>query len=246
MILEPVLAIDDGVPHSESAREYARRFAQQLGARVADHAAATVRDARDAVIERGARLVVVAGASALARPLIEQMSAPVILVPTDLPAARSLWRAVVPLTGKPDADAALAFTVKLAHALGMEVTAAHVTDPQAADAGLTAASRYADAPHHEYPSQLDEFVLRALPQCTAEERATLTDLVLARGDALAELLQLVRERDADLLVTSWQGRIARPDSRLLERLTGALRCPLVVVKAPSHGPFRLKVGPDFE
>ena len=239
MTLEPVLVIDDGGPHSEAAREYARRFAEQLGARVADQPAATARDARDAVIERSARLVVVAAESPLARDLIEQTATPVVLVPARLPAARSLWRAIVPLTGKPDADAALAFTVKLAHALGMEVTAVHVADPQADDIG------YADAAHHEYPNQLAEFAQRALPECSADERAALTELVLARGDALAELLKLVRERDADLLVTSWQGRIARPDSRLLERLTGALRCPLVVVKAPAHGPFRLKVGQDF-
>lgn len=244
MKLERILAVDDGVPHSEAAREYARRLATQLGATALDCAATTARAARDAAVDRRAQLVVIAGGSALVRELVEQTAVPVVLVPRALPADRPLWRAIVPLTGKADGDAALGFTVGLAQSLGMQVTAIHVADPHADR--LEVAAQYADAPHHEYPSQLEEFVQRSLPVASAGERATLTELVLARGDALAELLRLVRERDADLLVAGWQGRMARPGSRLLERLTAALRCPLVIVKPPAHGPFQLKVGPDFE
>ena len=238
--LEMLSVVDDGSPACEELRDYARWLAGELGADT--HAIAP-----DRVPTAGDGLVVAAGASAAARAVVERSAAPVLLTPHAPARRRPLWRAVVPLTGAPGADTALAFAVGFAQRAGMQVIAVHVADPHAdAGSGLEGAAQYADAPHHEYPQQLEEFARRALPQCTLAERATLTELVLCRGDVIAELLTLVRERDADLLIAGWQGRLARPGSRLLERLSGALRCPLVIVKPVSHGPFRLNVGPALE
>lgn len=234
MTLETLFVVDDG------AADYAQWLAGELGVTARAIPLAGVPIARDGV-------VVAAGASAAARGIVERSAAPVLLTPYAAPRRRPLWRAVVPLTGSPGADSALAFAVGFAHRTSMQVIAVHVADPHAdAGSGLEGAAQYADAPHHEYPQQLEEFAQRALPQCTVTERATLTELVLCRGDVLAELLTLVRERDADLLVIGWQGRLAQPGSRLLERLSAALHCPLIVVKPASHGPFRLNVGPAFE
>ncbi len=239
--LDRLLVLDDGSPASVTARNYAERFSEQTGASCESRTAAADLHAT------GGFAIVVPSTSPDARKIVERSAAPVILTPTALPAPRPLWRSIVPLTGQPSADAALVFAVRLAGALRMEVVAVHVADPNAeSGTGLEGAAHYADAAHHEYPHQLKEFVQRALPQCSAAERAALTDLVLCRGDVIAELLTLVRERDADLLVVGWQGRLARKGSRLLERLSSALRCPLVIVKPISHGPFRLKVGPDLE
>lgn len=235
-----LFVVDDGSAATADVREYAQWLAGTIGATTrtitADDAAAA-----------GDGLVVAAGASDAARRIVERSAAPVLLTPYAPARRRPLWRAVVPLTGKRGADSALAFAVAFADHAGMQVIAVHVADPHAdAGSGLEAAAQYADAPHHEYPHQLEEFAQRALPQCTLAERATLTDLVLCRGDVIAELLTLVRERDADLLIVGWQGRLARPGSRLLERLSSALRCPMIIVKPVSHGPFRLNVGPAFE
>ena len=239
--LDTLRVLDDGTANGAGAREYAERFAAQTG--VACEQRSTIDD-----LQPGVRhALVVPSASPAARGVVERSIAPVILTPATLPRSRPLWRAVVPLTGLPGGDAALEFAVRFARALQMQVIAVHVADPNAdAGTGLEAAAHYADAAHHEYPHQLNEFAQRALPQCSATERAALTDLVLTRGDVVAELLTLVRERDADLMVVTWQGRLARNGSRLLERLTEALRCPLVVVKPVSHGPFRLKVGAELE
>lgn len=239
--LDTLLVLDDGSAAGAAACDYAKRLAAQTGA--ACETCATAADMHASI----GRALVVPSASANARVTVERSATPVILTPAALPKPRPLWRAIVPLTGQRGGDAALEFAVRFASALRMQVIAVHVADPNAdSGTGLEAAAHYADAAHHEYPHQLNEFAQRALPQCSAAERAALTDLVLTRGDVIAELLTLIRERDADLLVVTWQGRLARKGSRLLERLTTALRCPLVIVKPVSHGPFRLKVGADLE
>lgn len=239
--LETLLVLDDGSAASAGARDYAERFAAQTGVACERRTTATDMHATHA------QLLVASSGAPDARTIVERSAVPVILTPTEPPPPRPLWRAIVPLTGSASGDAALEFAVRLAGALRMQVVAVHVADPNAdSGTGLEAAAHYADAAHHEYPRQLKEFVQRALPQCSAAERAAITDLVLCRGDIIAELLTLVRERDADLLIVTWQGRLARSGSRLLERLGTALRCPLVIVKPVSHGPFRLKVGADLE
>lgn len=244
--LDLLVVVDDGSPAGAAASRYAERLAEQFNAElhhVRSDAAATI---RDAIVASGAQLVVVPADAAAMRVVVEQSAVPVLIAPTALPEARPLWRAVVPLTGKPNGDSALTLAVRIGQALKMEVIAVHVADPNAGETGLEAAAHYADAPHHEYPHQLEEFADRALPHCSAAERATLKDLVLCRGDAIAELLGLMRERDADLLVVGWQGRLARPGSGLLERLLRASQRPLLVAKPSAHGPFRLRVGPEFE
>lgn len=239
--IDTLLVLDDGSAAGADAREYADRFAAQTGVACESRA-----DATD-MQTTGAHALVVSSSASAARALVERSAAPVILTPAKLPRERPLWRSIVPLTGQSGGDAALEFAVRLAGPLQMQVVAVHVADPNAeSGSGLEGAAHYADAAHHEYPHQLKEFVQRALPQCSTAERAALTDLVLTRGDIIAELLRLVRERDADLLIVTWQGRLARKGSRLLERLSEALRCPLVIVKPVSHGPFHLKVGDELE
>lgn len=179
---------------------------------------------------------VVAGADAIgrAREAVEQGARHVLLQQGD--AGDRPWRrAVVPVSGRRDADRTLAFAAGLAEDLGMEIIAAHVAVPGATGAGLDRAAHYADAAHHEYANRLEEFVQRALPQCSAAEQQTVREIVLARGDLAAELDKLVGAKQADLLIV---------EGGAFEVLAGSGHT-LLVVKPAKRSRFRLKVGEWF-
>src|SRR5690606_6521572 len=130
--------------------------------------------------------------------------------------------------GEVQTDDALALAVRVAVALDMEVHAAHVADPQ--DGHLEASTRYADAIHHEYPSQLDEFVRRALPNCPPADCSRIVELALCTGDTADELLGLIDARDIDLIVVGWAGRFMRGRARVLRQLLAQISQPVLLVK----------------
>lgn len=178
------------------------------------------------------------------RTVIERSPVPVLVLPTEYTERLPWTRAVVPVSGTLEADDALTFAVRLAGILDLDIVAAHVADPGAGNDGLEAAARYADAPHHEYPQQFEEFVRRALPHCTADECRRITGLVLCHGSILAELLNLVEQRSTDLLVLGWDAGLGDHRHTLVAALIDKLHCPLLLVKAATRTPFRLKVGED--
>lgn len=148
-------------------------------------------------------------------------------------------RAVVLVSGRRDGDAALAYAAALAAERGIELIAVHV---DAAGGRLERAAHYADAPHHEYPAQLDEFVRRAVPGGSEAERAAITDIVLCHGEPASALRAVMAERGADLLIV---GARAAREPGIDELLSDAER-PVLVVRAPGREPFRLKVGKWLE
>ncbi len=171
--------------------------------------------------------------------VIERSPVPVLLLPPGYRERLPWRRSLVPLSGEVQGDDALALAVRVAVALDMEVHAAHVADPH--DGHLEASTRYADALHHEYPSQLDEFVRRALPSCPPADCRRIVELALCSGDTADELLGLVGSRDIDLIVVGWAGRFMRGRARILRQLLAAITQPVLLVKPAPAPPFRLKV-----
>lgn len=180
------------------------------------------------------------------RAVLERSPVPVLLLP---PAYREVlpWeRVLVPVSGEPEGDEALALAVRLATALGLEVHVAHVAGGDAGDESLAARARYADAIHHEYPRQLQELVARALPHCGAEESRCIVDVALCHGDVAGELLGLMERKRVSVLVVGWHGRFATGRARVLKHLIRVISSPVLLVKRTVRMPFRLKVGEEIE
>jgi nucleotide-binding universal stress UspA family protein len=180
------------------------------------------------------------------RAVIERSPVPVLLLPPAYAEALPWERALVPVSGEAGADEALALAVRLANALGLEVHVAHVTDSDVTDEGLAAAARYADAPHHEYPRRLEEFVSRALPQCAPAECRCIRKIALCRGDITRELTGLIERDRVSLIVVGWHGHFMTGHARVLKDLIQRVSCPVLLVKPAARMPFRLKVGAEIE
>jgi hypothetical protein len=109
-----------------------------------------------------------------------------------------------------------------------------------------ARARYADALHHEYPGQLEEFVRRALPHCAPRECRCIEDVALCHGDVAAELLTLIERKRASVVVVGWHGVLMTGHADILKRLIERVTGPLLLVKPAVRMPFRLKVGEEIE
>lgn len=182
----------------------------------------------------------------VARAVIERSASPVLLLPHAYREVLPWTRILVPVSGEVEADEALALAVRLAHTLDLDVHVAHVADPDSGDEGLAARARYADALHHEYPRQLEEFVGRALPHCSPEECRRVADIALCHGDAAAELLDLIERKRISLLVVGWRGRFMTGRARVLKHLLQVITQPVLLLKPEPRMPFRLKVGEEIE
>jgi nucleotide-binding universal stress UspA family protein len=182
----------------------------------------------------------------VARAVIERSPVPVLLLPPSYREALPWERALVPVSGEAETDEALALAVRMANALNLEVHVAHVADPDAGDVNLAARVRYADALHHEYARQLEEFVSRALPHCAPEGSRCIEDVALCHGDVAAELLTLIERKRVSVLVVGWHGRFMAGHARVLKRLLQEIPTPVLLVKPAVRVPFRLKVGEDIE
>lgn len=175
------------------------------------------------------------------REVIEKSRAPVLVLPRGYQEALPWRSALVPVSGEPGTDASLTLALRLAQALDLTVTVAHV----AAGREQEAKSRVgvsSDEPYHEYPSLLNEFVSRACPMCSAAERGRIEDFRLYHGDIAAELRGLIEEKRISLLVVGWHGRFMAGHAPVLKALIQRITCPVLLVKAVPREPFRLKIG----
>lgn len=179
------------------------------------------------------------------RAVIERSPAPVLLMPPAYREALPWERILVPISGEAEGDEALTMAMRLAAVLDLAVHVAHVSDGEAEE-GLAAAARYADAPYHEYPRQLEEFVSRAFPHCSPDECRRIKEIALCRGDVVAELLNLIGQKRVSLLVIGWRGRFMTGHARVLKQLIQVITCPVLLVKPAARAPFKLKVGNEIE
>ncbi len=180
------------------------------------------------------------------RAIIERCAEPVLLLPPNYLETLPWERALVPVSGETDIDEALAVAVRLANVLGIEVHVAHVADSEEGGESLSARARYADALHHEYPRRLEEFVSRALPQCTPEECRRIVDVALCHGEIVKELLQLIERKRVSLIVVGWHGRLLNGRAQVLTEMIHAISIPVLLVKAEPRTTLRLKVGEEIE
>lgn len=180
------------------------------------------------------------------RAIIERCAEPVLLLPPNYLETLPWERALVPVSGETEVDEALALAVRLANALDLEVHVAHVSDSDVGDESLSARARYADALHHEYSGQLEEFVSRALPQCAPEECRRIVDIALCHGDVVTELLKVIERKQIGLIVVGWHGRFLTGRARVLTRLIQMISNPVLLVKREHRTTLTLKVGEEIE
>jgi nucleotide-binding universal stress UspA family protein len=180
------------------------------------------------------------------RAIIERCTVPVLLLPPNYREALPWERALVPVSGETEVDEALALAVRLANVLDLEVHVAHVADSDAGNESLSARARYADALHHEYPGQLEEFVSRALPQCAPEECQRIVDIALCRGDVVTELLKMIEHKRISVIVVGWRGRFLSGRARILTELIQTIANPVLLVQRKPRTTLTLKVGEEIE
>lgn len=217
----------------------------------------------DEIAHHGARLVVLSargdglaaerGESQLlgrvSQAVVEQSPVPVLLVPEHYHERIPWQRLLVPVSGEPSAERALAVAVELANDLDLSVMVAHVVDPaqgETADGSLVAAARYADAPHHELPGAFDEMISRALPQYSQEDTRCIRGVSLCHGDIAGELLKLAAGPETSAVAVGWHGRFAQGHAEVFKQLLDELDCPLLLVRPRPRMPFRLKVGAELD
>ncbi len=180
------------------------------------------------------------------RWVAEQSRVPVLVVPSAYRERLPWTRALVPISGEFEADAALGVAVRLANAVGFAVEVAHVVGAGGEPAGLAAEARYADAPYHEYPHRLHELVSRLLPECGPDECECIENVLLCRGDPGEELFTLIEKHSVSLLVMGWHGRFVRGHAGVVKQLLATIDCPILLVKAAPRPAFKLKVGEEIE
>lgn len=174
--------------------------------------------------------------------VIESSDVPVLVLPYAY-RVRLPWKtALVPISGEPQADEALAVAVRLGNELDLALTVAHVVGVRADGAGLLAETRYADAAHHEYPARLDRLVERALAGSGRREARCIRDVVLGRGDVASTLLEAIEERKAGVIVIGWHARLLAGHAQVLRALLRGMSCPALLMRASPAPPFELKVG----
>lgn len=178
------------------------------------------------------------------RSVLENTEAPVLVLPSAYRQRLPWTTALVPISGDPRADEALTVAVRLSNELGLWTTVVHVLDG-GDEAGL-AATRYADSAHHEYPDRLEELVRHGLSACGRDEAKCIADVALLRGDVADELLNLVEDRKADLVVIGWRGRFYAGHAQVVRALLARSTVSLLFVKASRSAPFKLKVGDELD
>jgi len=171
----------------------------------------------------------------VAREVLSQCPVPVLLLPLR-------YREVLPWTsmlaaasGEAAGDKALASAVRLAGALGLEVTVLHSAD-----------DRYVDSPHHELPRRLQEMVTGGVATADPQEARCVSDVVLRQGDPAAALLEEAVQRRSSVLALGWHGALAPGRARVLKRLLEQSSLALLVTRAPEVSSATLKVGSEID
>lgn len=179
------------------------------------------------------------------REVIERSDIPVLVLPPAYEESLP-WRSIlVALSGEITNDEALTPVLRLAHALHLGVSVAHVV-AAGAKTGGEPDRMYADANHHELAERLNEMVARVCPLCSAEERGHIEDFRLAHGDVARELVQLIDQKQASVLAVGWRGRFMEGHAEVLKALIQQVHCPVLLVRPARKAPFRLKIGDALE
>lgn len=157
---------------------------------------------------------------------------PVVLVPPERGLVSwHLQHVLVPHDGTPTTSAALKPAIEIAELAEAELLVAHVTDVGAtpAEPGSYTAPRYVDQPQHEWPAWSNEFAKRLASLCPLAH--THVRVVLAHGNAAAEVLRLSDRQSTDLIILAWRGKWEIPRAATLKAILRQSSCPAMVVRA---------------
>lgn len=183
--------------------------------------------------------------------IIEESRVPVLLIPPCYEQALPWKTVLVPMSGEARTDASLMLAVQLGKALHLKVSIVHVVDLETADASARAIGCYCehcycDQAHHECPQMLNEFITRACPFCSVEEKRCINEFALVQGDVTTEVLRRAKERKFSLIVVGWHGHFVGEHARVLKSLCGTVTAPVLLVRPSEKATFKLKVGEEFE
>ncbi len=177
--------------------------------------------------------------------VMERSRVPVLLLPEGSEGGLPWKRLVVPVSGGPESDRAVALSVRLAEALDLSVQVAHVAGEGGREAEPHGApAQYFDQLHHECAGQLEELVTRAVTTVSTAQRGCIQGLSLRRGQVVAELLDQVKP-EGSVLAIGWNGQLGSGRAGILKPLLRALAVPLLLVKAERRAQFHLKVGEEL-
>lgn len=154
--------------------------------------------------------------------LITRARKPVVVVPPDAREPNAIERMLVALDGTRASAEALAEAIKQVYAQDVEVVLLHVL-------GEDRLPRFADHVQHETRSWTDEFLARYCPE--GVEPVTLEVRV---GHAEECVLDVLREKGADLLALGWRQNLAAGRARVVREALARSPVPVLLVPADAH------------
>jgi nucleotide-binding universal stress UspA family protein len=181
-----------------------------------------------AAVAFGARATPAPGLGRVARALLGSLEVPMLVVRPGMRPVERMRRLVVPLEGSPSASAAMQHADDAFCARGREIVMLHVvTSDSPLEPGSLPAPRIVDQEHYEWAAWQEEFTMR-FSQCVEGGRHRVCVRV---GDPAKAILREARELDAELVVISWRGSLAKDRAPVVRALLEASPCPVYLVPA---------------
>ena len=194
---------------------------------------ARLSSAGTAAVAFGARATAGPGMGRTALALLGSLDVPMLVVRPGMRAVDRLRRLVVPLEGSPSASAAMQHADDAFCARGREIVMLHVvTSDSPLEAGSLPAPRIVDQEHYEWAAWQEEFTMR-FSQCVEGGRHRVCVRV---GDPATAILRETRALDAELIVISWRGSMAKDRAPVVRALLERSPCPVYLVPAGVEGP----------
>jgi nucleotide-binding universal stress UspA family protein len=161
-------------------------------------------------------------AGSIALQVITLGEVPVVVVPPDGPAHRTIESVLVPLDGTRTSAAALSEVVELAHQAALQIVVAHVYTSQTLPA-------FDDHVPHETRAWSEEFLAREVSAATGAK------LELRVDGSPEHLLAILRESSCDLVALGWRQDLARGRAAVVRRMLAESPVPVLLtpVKRPT-------------
>jgi nucleotide-binding universal stress UspA family protein len=174
---------------------------------------------------------------AIGRRVLEKVICPILIVPPDRDMTTwRLRRELLPQDGTPGCAAALAQVINHSRQMGIEnivlrVAGAKVSQP-----------RYVDHPQYEWEAWSREFLERIVGMGANLNAAGLR-LLMATGEPAAEILRVVKEEAADMIIMPWHGTLDSGRARMIKAVLHGASCPVLLVpergnQVPANLPVR--------
>jgi hypothetical protein len=183
---------------------------------------------------------------AIGRQVLEKVICPILIVPPDRDMTTwRLRRELLPQDGTPGCAAALAQVINQSRQMGIEnivlrVAGAKVSQPT--EPGSLATPRYVDHPQYEWEAWSREFLERIVGMGANLNAAGLR-LLMATGEPAAEILRVVKEEAADMIIMPWHGTLDSGRARMIKAVLHGASCPVLLVpergnQVPANLPVR--------